>query len=191
MIAQLGEWVALEACRQLATWRADGIDLESIAINVSARQFELSSVSKAVTVALDEAGLEPERLEVEITESAVMANAGRAIDTLRGLRDLGVGIAVDDFGTGHSSLAYLKKFPITKLKIDKAFVRHLPGDGKDFAIVRAIIQMAHSLGLSACAEGVETEEVLQLLREPRCDEVQGYVFSPPVAPDRLARLIQN
>ncbi len=189
LIVQLGEWVAYEACRQFADWRSRGIELDSMAINVSARQFELGQVGGMVRDALEQSDLDPEHLEIEITESAVMENPGRAIDTLRELRDLGVGIAVDDFGTGHSSLAYLKNFPITKLKIDKAFVRPLPSDGRDLAIVQAIIHMAHSLSLTACAEGVETEEVLDLLREPGCDEVQGYVFSPPVAPDRLEALL--
>ena len=160
-----------------------------MAINVSARQFESSCVGTMVREALEESGLEPAHLEIEITESAVMENRGRAVETLRELRDLGVGIAVDDFGTGHSSLAYLKNFPITKLKIDKAFVRPLPSDGRDLAIVCAIIDMAHSLELSACAEGVENEAVLDLLRGPGCDEIQGYVFSPPVDPGRLEALL--
>ena len=191
LIVELGAWVAKEACRQLTEWDRMGLGLATVAINVSARQFELSSPVQLVREALERSGLSPERLEIEITESAVMQNRTAAIDALAELRCMGLGVAIDDFGTGHSSLAYLKRFPLTKLKIDKAFVRTLLDDAKDEAIVQAIIDMAHSLGLEACAEGVETKDQLAALSSSSCDEIQGYVFSRPLPAPQAADLLRE
>ncbi|QDU69138.1 putative bifunctional diguanylate cyclase/phosphodiesterase [Engelhardtia mirabilis] len=185
LIDGLGAWVLGEACRQAVEWREQGIVLDSVAVNFSARQFRRQRPAEVVRRALEKAGLEPGRLEIEITESAVMQDAGVALESLAELRALGVQVAIDDFGTGYSSLAYLKRFPITKLKIDKTFIRTLLIDPKDAAITEAIVAMAHSLGLRACAEGVETRKQLEFLRAPGCDEVQGYVFSPPLPVEQV------
>jgi diguanylate cyclase (GGDEF)-like protein len=185
LIDGLGAWVLGEACRQAVVWRQEGIVLDSVAVNFSARQFQRQQPADVVRRALERSGLPPGALEVEITESAVMQDAGVALETLAELRALGVRVAIDDFGTGYSSLAYLKRFPITKLKIDKTFIRTLLVDPKDAAITQAIVAMAHSLGLRACAEGVETIEQLEFLRAPGCDEVQGYVFCPPLPVDQV------
>lgn len=189
LIAPLGEWVAREACAQLVRWRSQGLAVDSMAVNISARQFRQRMPIELVRGALEESGLEARHLEIEITESAVMQDARQALETLEELREIGVRVAIDDFGTGQSSLAYLKRFPLTKLKIDKAFIRTLLTDPRDAAITRAIIAMAHSLGLVACAEGVETQKQLDFLREPGCDEVQGYVYSPPLPVERATRLL--
>lgn len=189
LIAPLGEWVAREACAQLVRWRSQGFEIDSMAVNVSARQFRQRMPIELVRGALEESGLEARHLEIEITESAVMQDARQALETLEELRQIGVRVAIDDFGTGQSSLAYLKRFPLTKLKIDKAFIRTLLSDPRDAAITRAIIAMAHSLGLVACAEGVETRKQLDFLRDPGCDEVQGYVYSPPLPVERATRLL--
>jgi diguanylate cyclase (GGDEF)-like protein len=191
LIAPLGEWVAREACAQLVRWKRQGFAVDSMAVNVSARQFRQRMPIELVNGALEESGLEARHLEIEITESAVMQDARQALETLEELRKIGVSVAIDDFGTGQSSLAYLKRFPLTKLKIDKAFIRTLLSDPRDAAITRAIIAMAHSLGLVACAEGVETRKQLDFLRDPGCDEVQGYVYSPPLPVERATRLLSG
>jgi EAL domain-containing protein (putative c-di-GMP-specific phosphodiesterase class I) len=191
LIIPLGEYVLKEACRQARAWQDQGLPPVPVAVNVSARQFQLGRSVERVREALAETRLEARWLTLELTESAVMKDPGLAIDALGELRELGVSIAIDDFGTGHSSLAYLKRFPLTHLKIDKAFVRTLLVDPRDAAITRAIIGMAHSLGLLAVAEGVETESQLEFLRAPRCDELQGYLFSPPKPADEVAELLEQ
>ncbi|MEO0651456.1 MAG: EAL domain-containing protein [Planctomycetota bacterium] len=185
LIDGLGAWVLTEACTQAVRWREQGIVLDSTAVNFSARQFQRQEPANVVRRALERSGLAPEALEVEITESAVMTDASSALESLTELRNLGVGIAIDDFGTGYSSLAYLKRFPISKLKIDKTFVRTILIDPKDAAIAQAIVAMAHSLGLRACAEGVETLKQLDFLRDRSCDEVQGYVYCRPRSAEEL------
>jgi diguanylate cyclase (GGDEF)-like protein len=189
LIVQLGEWVLEEACRQACEWAAQGLPAVPVAVNFSARQFQFRQPVERVRKGLSRTGLDPARLEIELTESAVMKDPSSAIETLRALREMGIGVSIDDFGTGHSSLAYLKRFPITKLKIDKTFVRTLLVDPKDAAITRAIVGMAHSLELRAVAEGVETGEQLGFLREAGCDELQGYLFSRPLPADKAAALL--
>lgn len=191
LIAGLGEWVLNEACEQMVRWRAEGVHLGSVAVNVSAKQFRRKAPVELVQSALKNSRLDAGSLEIEITESAVMHDTSAALETLEELRAIGIGIAIDDFGTGQSSLSYLKRFPITKLKIDRAFISNVLSDPKDAAITAAITQMAHSLGLIACAEGVETRGQLEHLRGPGCDEVQGYVFSPPLPPDRTAQFVHD
>jgi diguanylate cyclase (GGDEF)-like protein len=185
LIDGLGAWVLNDACRQAVVWREAGVVLDSVAVNFSARQFMRQQPADVVRRALERSGLAPGQLELEITESTVMQDAGIALETLSELRALGVGLAIDDFGTGYSSLAYLKRFPITKLKVDKTFIRTLLIDPKDAAITRAIIGMAHSLGLQSCAEGVETLKQLDFLRDLACDEVQGYVYCRPRSIEEL------
>ena len=182
MIVSIGEWVLRESCNTLADWQRAGLSGMSMAVNVSATQLLHSDLPRAVERILRETGVDPAQLELELTESVLMAKAGLAAERLQFFRRIGVSIAVDDFGTGYSSLAYLRRLPITTLKIDKAFIDDLgrPGDSEDAAITTTVIAMARSLGLSVVAEGVETAEQLAFLRQHRCDVVQGYLLSKPL-----------
>lgn len=183
LILPIGEWVLEEACRTLREWDEQATTSVGVAVNVSVLQILRGDLPGAVARTLKKTGLSASRLELEITESMVMANAEQTINTLRDLKQLGVSIAIDDFGTGYSSLIYLKRLPIDTLKIDKEFVGDLTHDPDDEAIVTTIISMAHSLGLNVVAEGVETAEQLRFLREHGCDEIQGYLLARPLAPD--------
>jgi diguanylate cyclase (GGDEF)-like protein len=179
LIGKLGDWVLRRACAQAQAWRAAGMGPVQLAVNLSASQFRRSSLITDVTRVLEETGLDPCRLELELTESTIMLNPEEAIASLRRLRSMGVGIAVDDFGTGYSSLSYLRKLPISVLKIDRSFVRDCLYDADDAAIVTAVLSMAKSLRLKVVAEGVETAEQMAFLRERGCREMQGYFFSVP------------
>ncbi|HEY0371216.1 MAG TPA: EAL domain-containing protein, partial [Thermoanaerobaculia bacterium] len=174
MIIPIGEWVLREACRQA---RAKG--MRRVAVNLSPRQFQQSDLCEAVSRALDESGLDPRLLELEITESTAMFHTERSIATLTELRDLGVSIAIDDFGTGHSSLSYLRRFPIDRVKIDREFIAEIDKSRSNRAIVSAVVAMAHGLDLAVTAEGVETEAQVEFLREQKCEEVQGFLFGRP------------
>ena len=181
LIVPLGEWVLYEACRQAAQWpEQPGQVLPRVSVNLSARQFRDLSLFEQVAGALAASGLAPERLELEITESCLMQDVELGIASLGQLRKLGCRIAVDDFGTGYSSLAYLKRFPLDVLKIDRSFVRGLPGDEPDQAICAAIIGMARGLGLEVVAEGVETPEQLGWLATQGCHMAQGYLIDRPI-----------
>jgi EAL domain-containing protein (putative c-di-GMP-specific phosphodiesterase class I) len=158
-----------------------------VAVNLSAVQFRRGSVEETVTRALAVAGLPPSQLELELTETILLQNVEQVLASVRRLKQLGVKLSIDDFGTGYSSLSYLKRFDIDKLKIDQSFIRDLASDPDDAAIVRAIIQMAHSLGLLAIAEGVETTEMLQQLQAFGCDEAQGYHFARPMPAQEFER----
>ena len=190
MILEIGEWALREACYTLKRWRQHGQERLSMAVNVSALQLLRSDLPQVVGRVLEETGIPAECLELELTESVVMANAAHTSATLHAFRDLGVSLAVDDFGTGYSSLAYLKRLPITTLKIDKEFIGDLTRDADDEAITSTVIAMAHSLGLSVVAEGVEEEAQMQFLRDHRCDEIQGYWLSPPLDPHRCLAFIR-
>ena len=181
-IAEIGEWTLREACRQAQQWRREGICLDVMAVNLSPRQFHDSGLVRMVRQSLDETGLPPEHLELELTEGAMMVDTGRAVETLRRLKALGVRLAIDDFGTGYSSLAYLKRFPIDTLKIDRSFVRDIANNATDTAIIDTIIGLAGSLGFSVVAEGVETVEQALILMERNCRYSQGYLFCKPAAP---------
>ncbi len=183
LIMQLGELVLRKACIKGAQWARRGCEPFRIAVNLSARQFHADDIVEMVRDTLERSGLPPERLELEITESAVMVNVEEAIGIMRGLRELGVSLAIDDFGTGYSSLNYLKRFPINTLKIDKSFVLDLHRDGGDAAIVAAVISLASSLGLNVIAEGIENEAQLAFLIERKCREGQGYLLGKPM-PER-------
>ena len=188
----IGNWVLLTACKQLRLWQKRVDPDLTISVNLSARQFQQPDLLSSVSQTLDDTGIDPHFLELEITESNAMQNAENTIYTLRELKALGVRIAMDDFGTGYSSLNYLKRFPIDILKLDQSFVREVNHDATDAAIVSAVISMAHSLDLKVIAEGVETEEQLAFLTKQRCDRIQGYLFSAPLAPDQLeAYLLQR
>ena len=184
LVVPIGKWVLEQACRQLAVWRAAGYQKLRMAVNVSTLQFERQDWMQTISSAVKDNGLPPSALEVELTESVVMKNSERAAERLAQLRALGIGSAIDDFGTGYSSLKYLQNLPIDTLKIDQSFVRNLDpfsdAESGNGAIVRAIVTLAQQLGLRVVAEGVETNEELQLLRRLGCDLVQGYLFSKPM-----------
>lgn len=180
LIVEIGEWVMRSACLEVKKWLDAGLRPLRVAVNVSARQLRRRDFAETVAGALAESGLPPELLELEITESAVMENPEEAIEILQRINRMGISLAIDDFGTGYSSLAYLKLFPIDHLKIDRSFVADIEVDLNDRAIAFGTIALAHSLGLNVIAEGVETEDQLELLRTNGCDEVQGYLFSKPL-----------
>jgi diguanylate cyclase (GGDEF)-like protein/PAS domain S-box-containing protein len=179
MIVPIGEWVLREACRRAKLWQTSGHSEMRVAVNLSPRQFQQSDLRDVVARALDESGLAAGSLELEITETTAMLNTRRTMSTLAELRELGVHIALDDFGTGHSSLNYLRRFPIDRVKIDREFVAEIEESASDRAIVSAIVAMAHGLSLAVTAEGVETEGQVAFLREQRCEEVQGFLFGKP------------
>ncbi|MES2107081.1 MAG: EAL domain-containing protein [Pseudomonadota bacterium] len=181
VIVAIGNWVMASAIRQAAKWNQGGQVLR-VSINVSALQFQQSDFVANLAAALQEAGLAPDRIELELTESILIRDADEALRVLESLARLGVNMAIDDFGTGYSSLSYLKRFPISKLKIDRSFVQHLPDDESDVAIVTAIVSLAHALKLKVIAEGVETEEQRAFLQTLGCNELQGFLYSPALTP---------
>jgi diguanylate cyclase (GGDEF)-like protein len=185
LIIPIGQWVMLTAAKQLRQWQKRVDSNLTVSVNLSARQFQQPNLVSAVADVLDESGIHPRSLELEITESNAMQNAEVTIHTLRELKALGVRISMDDFGTGYSSLNYLKRFPIDTLKLDQSFVREINTDRRDAAIVSAVISMAHSLDLKVVAEGVETEEQLAFLHQQRCDRIQGFLFSAPMSAEEL------
>ncbi|UNK50941.1 EAL domain-containing protein [Lysobacter sp. S4-A87] len=191
LILDIGEWALREACGVLKRWRHNGLDQLTMAVNVSSLQLLRGNLPKQVARALVESGVPPEMLQLELTESVIMANAGQTSATLDALRSLGVGLAIDDFGTGYSSLAYLKRLPINTLKIDKEFIGDLTRDADDEAITTTVIAMAHSLGLTVIAEGVETEAQMQFLRGRGCDEIQGYWLARPLEAADCLAFIRN
>ncbi|NJA88167.1 EAL domain-containing protein [Rhodocyclus tenuis] len=187
LILPLGEWVMEEACRQARVWDERGLPPLTVAVNLSALQFRHGNILDCVARTLDESGLPPHRLELELTESILLHDTDMVLQTINGLHQLGVKLSIDDFGTGYSSLAYLNRFRVDKLKIDQSFVRSLGGDADDSAIVRAIIQLGRTLKLSVIAEGVETDRQLAYLGSFGCHEAQGYLFSRPLPAAELTR----
>jgi diguanylate cyclase (GGDEF)-like protein/PAS domain S-box-containing protein len=183
-INQLGEWVLFEACRQMMRWQAQGLIVPKIAVNVSVRQFERGLIAGMVRQILAETGLEPHRLQLEVTESVIM-NTGDALVLINELHAIGVELAIDDFGTGYSSLAYLKQLPVQTLKIDRSFIQDIASDADDEAIAIAIIQLGKSMNLSVIAEGVENEQQVAFLLRHGCNRAQGYFYGHPVAADQL------
>ena len=191
LVVDVGDWVITEACRQLRTWHQAKVRVPKVSVNISARQFSDGQLGTRIANILRSTGLPPACLELELTESILMREVSEAMQILAGLKNLGLSIAVDDFGTGYSSLNYLKQFPIDVLKIDRTFVDGLPSGEQDAQIARAIIAMAHSLNLAVIAEGVETHEQLDFLREHGCDEVQGYLFGRPMPANRFEAQFSN
>jgi diguanylate cyclase (GGDEF)-like protein/PAS domain S-box-containing protein len=189
LLSSIGRWVLQTACADAKAWPASASRPISVAVNISARQLHNVDLVRHVVEALDGAGLDASRLELEITESSAMQNPEATIQTLNALKSLGVRISIDDFGMGYSSLSQLQRLPIDTLKIDRSFVRDITTDPGDAAIATAVVTLAHSLKLKVVAEGVETEEQLAFLSEKRCDGVQGYLLSPPVSPERCADLL--
>ena len=190
LIAPIGAWVLREACRQARAWQDAGLPPFVVAVNLSAMQFKRPDLINTVINALVLADLDSQWLELELTESILIQDAESTVDSVRRLKALGVKLSVDDFGTGYSSLAYLKRFAVDKLKIDQSFVRDLGHDPEDSAIVRAIVQMAHSMKLTTIAEGVETQELADLLRLFHCDEAQGFWLAKPLPADELEAFVR-
>ncbi|HEV8136854.1 MAG TPA: EAL domain-containing protein [Pyrinomonadaceae bacterium] len=191
LIIPIGQWVLKEACLQNKRWQNQGFARIRMAVNISARQLHDQAFADTVIKALRETNLEPEYLELELTESSIMQNAELAANVLSRLKSMGIYCSIDDFGTGFSSLASLKRLPINALKIDKSFVSEAPSEPDDAALVLAIITLAHNLRLRVIAEGVETEEQLRLLHLLRCDEIQGALFSKPLPADALESLLDS
>ncbi|SFB35268.1 PAS domain S-box-containing protein/diguanylate cyclase (GGDEF) domain-containing protein [Lentibacillus halodurans] len=189
LIIDIGDWVLKEACRQNKTWQDKGFQPVIVSVNLSAKQFYQKGLVEKVEHILNETGLAPKYLELEITETMAMTNEENILETMHCLRKLGVFVSIDDFGTGYSSFKYLSVFPITKLKIDKMFINE--NREQNQAIVKSIIHMSHSLDMKVIAEGVETIEQLKFLTEEKCDEMQGFYFSKPLPPEKLTKLLQT
>ena len=191
LIVPIGRWVMKTACAQNVAWQKQGLPPVCVAVNLSRRQFMDNNLVEDIKTALTDSGLAPHLLELEITESMVMHNPVRMVAILTEIKNLGVRLAIDDFGTGYSSLAQIKHFPIDTLKVDRSFIRNIPQDAQDKAITEAIIAMGRTLSLTVVAEGVETIEQMDFLKERSCDEMQGYYFSKPVVPEQFADLLRT
>ncbi len=191
LIEQFGHWVLRTACAQMRAWLDQGVELKRMAVNVSGLQFQRGDLVATINGVLAQTGLCPPSLELEITEGYVMEKTEQAIEVLQQIQALGVRLAIDDFGTGYSSLSYLKRLPVDKLKIDKSFVRDLPGDASDEAIARAVVALGHSLKLDVIAEGVETEVQFNFLSTLGCEHGQGYFFGDPLPADAFVESIRR
>lgn len=191
LIVPLGELVLQTACAQQRAWQKEGIAPDRIAVNVSACQFREEDIIEKVTRALKKNCLNPESLELELTESVVFENEGRTIATLIKLKDMGIQISIDDFGTGYSSLTYLRHFPINKLKLVHTFVRSISINSVDSAIAKLIIDLSQTLNIKVIAEGVETKEQIEFLRASGCNEVQGYLFSKPLTAEEATKFLRT
>lgn len=189
LIVEIGRWVLEQSCRDAVQWQKDGFDPIVMAVNLSPRQFRDPKLLEDVLATLEATGLDPQYLELELTESMLMENAEEAVKMLRKLKDRGIHISIDDFGTGYSSLSYLKRFPIDALKIDRSFINEVNTNPDDASIATSIILMGRSLRLKVIAEGVETRNQLSFLRVMQCDQVQGYFFSPPVPEPKARELL--
>ena len=190
LINPIGEWVLRTACAQNKAWQDAGYPPFSVSVNLSVRQFREQTLVHLIPKVLQETGLDPQYLELEITENISMHNMEYVLSILQEIKKLGVKISMDDFGTGYSSLSYLKKFPIDHLKIDQSFIRDIQHHEEDNSIVKAIIRMAHSLEMIVIAEGVETEAQSSLLREMKCDEIQGFFISKPLPPEHIEHFLK-
>jgi diguanylate cyclase (GGDEF)-like protein/PAS domain S-box-containing protein len=191
LIGQVGEWAIETACHQHREWRNAGFPFMRVAVNLSVRQLRQNNLDEVVADILKRTGINASGLELEITESMIMKDTENAIALLQRLRGMGIHLAMDDFGTGYSSLSYLKRFPLDTIKIDRSFVNDIATDPDDLEIIRTIIQMGHSLRRRIVAEGVETEEQRKLLRKLKCDEMQGYLVSPPVPASEIDRMLSE
>jgi EAL domain-containing protein (putative c-di-GMP-specific phosphodiesterase class I) len=189
LMSAISEWVLNEACRQAQQWQLAGLPFVRIAVNISSIQFRQPGFLEIVRTALSEHHLEPRFLEIELTETAIMDQAGSSLTILEELSRMGVVVSIDDFGTGYSSMNYLRRFPIDKLKIDESFIKDLTTDSDATSIVRAMISLAHSLRLKVVAEGVETKEQLDELRALGCDQYQGFYRSAAVPPGEIEKFL--
>ncbi len=191
MIVSLGLWVLRTACRQQVAWQRSGLPAIKMSVNVSPRQFKEPHFADTVAAVLEETGIDPNLLELEITESLIKEDVARAVAMMNRIRELGVQLSIDDFGTGYSSLSSLKNFPVSRLKMDRSFVNMLPGDTDDCILAKAVIALGHQLNLKVVAEGVETQGQQDFLRASHCDEMQGFHFSRPVSPAELASMLKR
>ncbi|HUO44370.1 MAG TPA: EAL domain-containing protein [Burkholderiales bacterium] len=191
LIVPIGAWVLKAACQQNVAWQKMGLPRLTMAVNLSARQFNDANLLRNIQNTLKETGMEPTLLELEITESMLMHDVERTLQVLTDIKKMGILLAIDDFGTGYSSLSNLKQFPVDTIKIDRSFIRDTPGDPEDKAIAEAIIAMSKTLSLSVIAEGVETKEQVDFLREHACDEIQGFYFNKPMPPDDFAEFLKT
>jgi EAL domain-containing protein (putative c-di-GMP-specific phosphodiesterase class I) len=189
LIIPIGRWVLRSACLQNVAWQRQGVAPISVAVNLSPRQFLDTNLLATLDEILAESGIQPELLQLEITESMVMLNVERAIELLDAIQSRGVRLAIDDFGTGYSSMSMMKRFPIDTIKIDRSFIKDIPDDSEDKAITEAIIQMGKALGLTVVAEGVETEQQRAFLALHGCDEMQGFLFSKARLPEDIPALV--
>jgi EAL domain-containing protein (putative c-di-GMP-specific phosphodiesterase class I) len=190
-ITKIGQWVMKETCKQAAKWIEKGYKFRSVSVNISSVDLQQVDFQKYIEEIINSRGFDPNILELEITESVLMESFDSSIAILRQLLDMGIRIALDDFGTGYSSLSYLRKIPINTLKIDKSFIDNITSNQKEEAIIDNIIEMAHSLELKVVAEGVETKEQLLVLKERKCDYIQGYYFSKPLPADEIEKLFER
>jgi EAL domain-containing protein (putative c-di-GMP-specific phosphodiesterase class I) len=191
LIVSIGRWVLKTACAQNVAWEKQGLPPVCMAVNLSLRQLTDDNLIEDIGTALNDSGMAPNLLELEITESMVMHNPALIISMLSKIKSMGVRLAIDDFGTGYSSLAKIQRFPVDTLKIDRSFIRNIPEDAEDKAVTEAIIAMGKSLSLTVVAEGVETEDQMNFLKEHACDEMQGYYFSKPIGPEQFADLVRK
>ncbi|MBF0191854.1 MAG: EAL domain-containing protein [Magnetococcales bacterium] len=190
LILPIGEWVLRTACRQLAAWKAMGLPMIRVGVNLSALQFQRQDLVKIVESCLEETGIDPQYLDLEITESAIMEDVQKTVAVLNRISAMGVKLSIDDFGTGYSSLSQLRHFPFKTLKIDRSFVRSIEDNAGDAAIVSAIIAMAHSLDQTVIVEGLETDAQLSIMRRLQCNEMQGYLFSAPTPADVFTEMLR-
>jgi EAL domain-containing protein (putative c-di-GMP-specific phosphodiesterase class I) len=191
LIIEIGEWVLYQACEQMLRWQADGFDNLRLAINLSSQQFHHNDFSRTLRQTLENTGVNPKCLTLELTESMIMENAKENIEVLHRMKEMGITLSIDDFGTGYSSLSYLKRFPLDELKIDRSFIIGIPTKNDDILITTAIISLAHGLGLQVVAEGVENPKQLSFLSQQSCDEYQGFLFSKPLFKDEFTALLQR
>lgn len=191
LIHAIGSWVMKSACEEAASWTREGLGELKVSINVAKPQFLAGDLSSLLSRYMADSGLRPERVIIELTESMLMDNVPESRAQMHALKELGVGLSIDDFGTGYSSLSYLKSFPLDELKIDRSFVMDLPGALSDLAIIRAVIDLGHSLGMSVIAEGVETQGQLDCMVQLHCDDYQGFLFSKPLPPDEFVALVKR
>ena len=191
MIINIGEWVIREACKQGADWTSRGFEPVVISVNLSAKQLREERLNEIIAQILVETGMNPKYLGLELTESAIILDPERALERLKNIKSLGIKMSMDDFGTGYSSLSYLKKFPLDTLKIDQSFIHDLMTNNEDASLVKAIISMAHSLGMDVVAEGVEHQAQLDFLGENNCDTIQGYLYSRPIPANEMEKLLSK
>lgn len=191
LIVPMGEWILRAACWQLKEWRRAGLQPLRLGVNVSSKQFQQTALTELVSTVLQETGMEPAQLNLEITETMIMSDVHESIEVLESLRNVGVTIAIDDFGTGFSSLSYLKDFPADHLKIDRAFVQNLPFSKSEANIARHIVELAHGLGLKVIAEGVERHDQMEFLKSLGCDEIQGFLIAPPLPAEEVLELLRE
>lgn len=191
LILPIGSWVMQSACKQNMAWQNEGLPAISVAVNLSASQFRHHDLAGLVKQVLQDTGMDPRYLELELTESVLMQEAEEAVPTLSALKALGIQLSLDDFGTGYSSLNYLRRFPLDNLKIDRSFIKGITTNSHDATIVRAVIALAHNLNLKIIAEGVETQEELDFLAAHGCEEIQGFYFSKPLPAEQFKRLLEG